>query len=93
MKFALALALLLVHCASKPVLPEKESVKVSREKAKADCREIGKVRGATGKIKGTAEEVLEDMKQEAANKGANYVVVGEYSDNHTAVTGMAYDCP
>ena len=82
-----------VGCSSKPVLPLTSSVKVSREPAENRCREIGPVRGATLSVRGTAQEVLEDMKKDAAQKGANYVVVQQYSGHETAVTGVAYDCP
>ena len=74
-------------------LPENDNVEVSREKADEDCEELGKVRGTTSSVKGTAEEALADMKQEAADKGANYVMVEQYSGNKTSVTGLAYKCP
>ena len=80
-------------CSSMSTLPDEENVTVSREKAKDQCEEIGKVRGSTSSIKGKAEEALADMKQEAANKGANYVQVMQYSAQQTSVTGLAYRCP
>ena len=43
--------------------------------------------------KGTAEDALNDMKKEAANKGANYLQIKEYSSYGTAVTGIAFKCP
>ena len=54
---------------------------------------MGKISGRANSSKGTQEQALEDLKREAANKGANYVVVKQYSDLGTAVTGMAYECP
>jgi len=83
----------LVGCASRSVLPEVKEVKVSREAADKDCKELGKVRGTSLSAKANAEQALEDLKKEAANKGANYVVVKQYSDNRTSVTGLAYECP
>lgn len=80
-------------CSSKPVIPMADSVKVSRDPAGSRCREIGPVRGTTLSVRGNAKEVLEDMKKDAAQKGANYVVVQQYSGQETAVTGIAYDCP
>lgn len=80
-------------CASRSVLPDVQSVKVSREAPSSKCNEIGKLTGNTESVHGTQEQALEDLKREAANKGANYVMVKEYSDYGTAVTGIAYECP
>ncbi|MEO0335738.1 MAG: DUF4156 domain-containing protein [Pseudomonadota bacterium] len=82
-------------CSSRSVMPDKEEVKVSREAPdKGDkCKKMGRITGTSGSAKGTREEVLEDLKQEAANKGANYVVVKQYSPQGTSVTGVAYECP
>lgn len=88
-----ALAFALSACSSRSVTPDAEEVKVSREAADKDCKELGKITGTTMSVKGTAEEALADLKKEAANKGANYVVVKQYSDNQTSVTGIAYECP
>jgi uncharacterized protein YbjQ (UPF0145 family) len=54
---------------------------------------MGSITGTTPTVKGTQEEALEDLKREAANKGANYVVVKQYSAYGTSVTGLAYECP
>lgn len=82
----------LVGCASRSVLPEAKEVKISRDAAGDDCREIGTITGNTSSTKGTREQALEDLKQEAANKGANYVMVKQYSAYGTSVTGVAYEC-
>lgn len=79
-------------CSSRPVLPTADAIKVSREAPDKSCKELGKVVGTTLSVKGTAEDALKDLKQEAANKGANYVVIKQYSDNQTSVTGLAYEC-
>jgi hypothetical protein len=80
-------------CASRSVLPDANEVKVSRDVPMGtNCTELGKISGATQSLKGTQTDALEDLKREAANKGANYVVVKQYSDNGTAVTGIAYEC-
>ena len=86
-------SLLLGACSSRSVTPDTKEVKVSREDADKDCKELGKITGTTLSAKGTAEEALADLKQEAANKGANYVVIKQYSANQTSVTGVAYECP
>ncbi len=80
-------------CSSRSVLPDADEVKVSRENPSETCKEIGKVTGSSTSAKASREQVLEDLKREAANKGANYVVVKQYSDYGTAVTGIAYECP
>lgn len=93
MKFMPLVLLFLAGCASQSIMPEKDEVKVSREDAdKEDCKFISKVSGNSVSIKATREQVLEDMKQDAANKGANYVVVKNFSDTGTSVTGLAYQC-
>jgi len=80
-------------CSSRSVMPDQKEVTVSRKDADKDCKEIGKISGTAMSSKGTQEEALADLKQTAANKGANYVVVKEYSAQGTSVTGIAYECP
>ena len=89
----LILCLSLAACASRSVLPEVKEVKVSRDEPSAKCKEVGKLTGNSPDVHGTQEQALNDLKREAANKGANYVVVKQYSDYGTAVTGIAYECP
>lgn len=79
-------------CASRSVLPEVKEVKVSREAAGRDCNEIGMITGSTASTNGTREQALANLKSEAANKGANYVMVKQYSAYGTVVTGIAYEC-
>jgi hypothetical protein len=89
----IALGFFTTGCSSMSTLPEKENLKVSRDAADKDCHLIGKLEGRTQSKTPKQEEALEDLKQEAANKGANYLQVLEYSSLGTAVTGMAYHCP
>lgn len=96
MKYFLILALSLVFaaCSSRSIKPNLKDVEVSREAAKKDCREIGTITGMSASAKDDGhEKALTDLKREAANKGANYVVVKQYSGYGTAVTGIAYECP
>ncbi len=80
-------------CSSQSIMPDKDGVKVSRKAAdKDDCKELGKVSGSTMSRKANKEEVLADLKQDAANKGANYVVIKQWSARGTSVTGLAYQC-
>lgn len=90
---AFAGALTLSACASRSVMPDAHEVKVSREQPSKDCRRIGEISGRTMYADGTSEQALDDLKQTAANKGANYVMVKEYSAYGTAVTGIAFECP
>lgn len=82
----------LLSCSHQSVLPISEDVKVGREDAAKDCTELGKVTGTTLSAKGTAEEAIEDLKKDAARKGATYVKIGQYSAMGTAVSGIAYQC-
>lgn len=88
-----SLGLALGGCSSTPVIPEAKNVKVSREDASQDCREIGHVQGTTQTAKGTVEEAIEDMKLDAARKGANYVQMETTSSYGTSTQGTAYYCP
>ena len=84
---------LYIGCSSMSNLPEKENVKVSREKpSDKECKSLGKVEGRTNKINGTQEDALADLQNEAAHKGANYLMVEQYSANGQSVTGIAYRC-
>lgn len=88
----LTLCLIGIGCSSQSVLPEKSEVKTSRT-VPSDCKLIGKVTGNSLSLKATPEMALDNMKQEAANKGANYLVVEQYSPSGASVTGQAYRCP
>jgi hypothetical protein len=88
-----ALALLLGACASRSVLPEPKEVRVSRDEPGEDCKDLGVISGMTSSAKGTPEQAMEDLKKEAAIKGANYVRIKQFSAYGTGVTGIAYDCP
>lgn len=83
----------LVGCGSHPIKPESENVKITRDDADEDCREIGPVEGRNSSVKGTFEQALEDLKIDAARKGANFVKIGATSGTGTAVHGVAYFCP
>jgi hypothetical protein len=82
----------LFSCSSQPVIPEGENVKVSREAPGENCINLGPVTGTVRGTKPDVEKAIEDMKQEAANKGANYVKMETASSYGTSVRGTAYDC-
>lgn len=89
----LALTATLAACGSHPIKPEGENVKITREAIDdEDCKEIGPVEGRVSSAKGTFEQALEDLKLDAARKGANRVKIETTSGTGTAVRGIAYFC-
>jgi hypothetical protein len=91
--YALFLAVATTACASRSLAPDSEEVKMSRESPADDCKEIGRVTGTSKSRKASHDELLVDMRQEAAKKNANFVKVEEYSSFGTSVTGTAFMCP
>lgn len=89
----LSAALSFLGCSTMSNAPDVKNVKVSREEADKDCQFISKIEGRTNSLKGTNEDALKDLQQEAANKGANFLVVRAYSGTGTSVSGEAYKCP
>ena len=79
-------------CSSVEVDPRKIEVELSREEADSDCKEIGPVEGRTITAKGTLDEAIEDLKKDAAGKGANYVVIKKTSAIGSSINGIAYLC-
>jgi hypothetical protein len=94
-KILLALAvptLVLLGCSHQPVVPEAKNVKVARENASSDCVEIGRVTGQVKTTTGTIEQAIEDMKLDAARRGANYVRMESTGAMGTSASGTAYQC-
>lgn len=89
----LGLFFVFLGCSSTPVIPEGKNVTVSRDEAKIACQELGRVTGRTISTKPNLEAAVEDMKKEAALKGANYVRMETASGLQSAVAGTAYFCP
>ena len=90
----IALALTAVAgCSSKPIIPEAKNVKVARENPSGRCRELGPVQGSVSTVHGTIEQAIEDMRLDAARKGANYVRMESTSAIGTSASGTAFDCP
>lgn len=84
---------LVAGCKSHEVLPEKIEVKVSREAPDKDCKLVGSVTGSTSMIGETSEKALENLKTDAARKGANFVHYESASAAGTAFKGTGYFCP
>jgi hypothetical protein len=87
------LVLILSSCSSQPIVPEAKNVKVSRENPSESCREIGPVQGSVKTAVGTIEQAIEDMKLDAARKGANFVRMEATSALGTSASGTAFQCP
>lgn len=90
---ALTATMAIGACSSQPIIPEAKNIKLSRENPDSDCVEIGKVQGSVSTNKGTIEQAIEDMKLDAARKGATYVRMESTSALGTSVSGTAYQCP
>ncbi len=90
--FVLVFIACLSACSSHPIKPEGKNVEVSRNDADKDCKEIGRVEGRVKNVKGTFEEAMEDLKLDAARKGANYVKMEQTGAMGQSVAGVAYFC-
>lgn len=87
------LCMFVAACSSTPpVVPSAENIKVSRDIPDEDCIELGLVEGRTIGTKGTFEEALEDLKKDAAFKGANFVQIEKTGAMGTSVRGTAFLC-
>ena len=91
--FILILPLILLGaCSTNPVLPKKDDIKISREAPTDACQDLGSIEGRTTKMNGKTEDALEDMKEEAIKKGANYVKIETIGALGTSVRGNGYYC-
>ncbi len=89
----LAIGVGLFACKSVEKFPEARDVTTGANVPSKDCREIGSVRGRVNSKTPNLEAAMNDLKIEAANKGANYVQVKEKSSYGTEVVGVAFNCP
>lgn len=93
LSLALFTAWALISCSNAPpIKPTADSIKVSRDPAKESCKELGDVEGRVKNIKGNFDEALEDLKLDAARKGANYVQIQQTGAQGQSVRGAAYLC-
>lgn len=89
----LFLLLILTGCSSAmPVLPKTSDVKVSRETPPENCDPLGPITGSSLAIKEDKEAMLENLKEEAIKKGANYVMVETLGAQGSSIRGQAYNC-
>lgn len=84
--------LITVGCSSPAIKPEGKNITVSREDAAKNCKEVGPVEGRVKNVKGTFEEALEDLKLDAARKGATFVKIEQTGAMGQTVRGVAYFC-
>jgi hypothetical protein len=84
---------LLANCSHQPLIPDAKNIEVRREAAGPKCLELGRVSGSVSTVKGTIEQAIEDMKLDAARKGANFVKMESTGAMGTSATGIAYQCP
>jgi hypothetical protein len=88
----LLLFLALAGCASRPLAPDSNEVKLSRDAPTGECTDMGRVTGTSTQRKAASGVLLKDLQNEAAKKGANFVKVEQYSDLGSSVTGTAFLC-
>ena len=88
-----AALLLLANCSHQAIVPNAKNVEVSREAASSRCVELGRVAGSVSTVQGTIEQAIEDMKLDAARKGANFVKMESTGAMGTSASGVAYQCP
>ncbi len=92
-KFTLLAFLILAGCSHQAIVPEAKNVHLQREAPSKDCRNLGHVEGNVIHANGKIEDAIEDMKLDAARKGANLVQMGETSALGKNVAGIAFQCP
>jgi hypothetical protein len=80
-------------CSHQPIIPEAKNVVIAREMPSSKCTEIGAVKGYVATTTGTLEQAIEDMKLDAARRGANFVLMQSTGAMGTSASGTAYVCP
>lgn len=78
-------------CRSKPIL-EKDDVKVTRDEPSESCKPLGAIEGRVITLRGTQEQAMENLKEEAVKKGANWVKIDSIGAQGTTIRGQAYSC-
>ena len=88
---SLLITLGLFSCATAQKLsPEGAKVKIQKNDPPNNCKELGAVKGDPG-FGGDTETAKNDMRNQAAALGSNYVRWETVSEVY--VTGTAYKCP
>lgn len=89
----LCTACVLASCSSQPIVPSADNIKIKREDPDKACENLGAIEGRNNDLKGNIEKAIEDLKKEAAYKGANYVRMEVTSGLGNSVRGTAFKCP
>jgi hypothetical protein len=87
-----SLALFMSACSHHPIVPDARNVKIQRENPSGNCTEIGPVTGSVKTMSGSIEQAIDDMKLDAARKGANFVRMESTGAMGTSASGTAYNC-
>lgn len=90
---AVSITAVLGACSHQAILPEGKNVKIQREDPSSECKNLGAVEGRNNDLKGNTEKAMEDLRREAALKGANLVRVEVTSGYGNSVRGTAFQCP
>ncbi len=80
-------------CSHQAIVPEAKNVRIAREEPSKNCKNLGHVEGSVATAQGKIEDAIEDMKLDAARKGANFVQMGQTSALGKNVAGVAFQCP
>ena len=80
-------------CSHQAIVPEAKNVRIAREEPSKNCKNLGHVEGSVITAHGKIEDAIEDMKLDAARKGANFVQMGQTSSLGKNVAGVAFQCP
>lgn len=86
------LTIVFAGCASKPLL-EKSDIKLTRDEPSKSCQSFGSIEVKSLSIKPDEKKLMEELKEEARKKGANFVKVQGLGAQGTSVRGEAYACP
>lgn len=78
-------------CASKPLL-DKDDVKLTRDEPAKSCQSLGPLSVTSISTKPDEKKMMEELKEEARKKGANFVKVEGLGTYGTSVRGQAYNC-
>jgi hypothetical protein len=82
----------LIGCSSKPLL-EVRDIKITRDEPSRSCRSLGVLDIKSLSIRPDEKKMIDEMRNEARKKGANFVRVQEMGALGTSVRGEAFDCP
>jgi hypothetical protein len=83
----------LAACGPPAMHPGAANVKLMKADPPEACEELGPVRGSGNNYTGNEEGAKVELRNAAAELGANYVRMETVSDYGNTFTGTAYQCP